>query len=200
MPLRSKRADESDQNGTPAGGHRPPRRRAAGILRQTVVFAMLGTIMFLSKLVMEGMPNIHPLGMLTMVYTLVYRRRALIPIYVYVFLNGLYAGFALWWLPYLYLWAVLWGITMLLPRRMPAWLAPIVYCIVCGLHGLAFGTLYAPAQALLFHMNFQQTIAWIVAGLPWDAVHAAGNAVMGVLIVPLTAALRRLDKRGAAPC
>lgn len=156
--------------------------------------------MFLSKLVMEGLPNIHPLGMLTMVYTLVYRRRALIPIYVYVFLNGLCVGFALWWLPYLYLWTVLWGITMLLPRRMPVWLAPIVYCTVCGLHGLAFGTLYAPAQALLFHMNFQQTIAWIAAGLPWDAVHAVGNVGMGVLIVPLTAVLRRLDRRGAAPC
>ncbi len=86
------------------------------------VFAMLGALMFVSKLVMEWAPNIHFLGMLTMTYTIVYRWKALIPIYVYVFLNGAYAGFNIWWVPYLYLWTVLWGVTMLLPRRMPAWL------------------------------------------------------------------------------
>ena len=55
------------------------------------IFAMLGTLMFCSKIVMEWIPNVHLLGMLTMVYTLVYRKKALIPIYVYVMLNGIYA-------------------------------------------------------------------------------------------------------------
>ena len=72
---------------------------------------MLGTIMFVSKIVMEALPNIHLLGTLTMTYTVVYRKKALIPLYVYVFLNGLYAGFSLWWVPYLYIWTILWGIT-----------------------------------------------------------------------------------------
>ena len=83
------------------------------------VFAMLGTIMFCSKIIMEVLPNIHLLGMFTMTYTVVFRKKALLPIYVYVFLNGLYAGFDVWWLPYLYIWTILWGITMLLPKRMP---------------------------------------------------------------------------------
>ena len=87
-------------------------------LRQLIVFAMLGTIMFVSKIVLEFLPNVHLLGALTMTYTIVYRHKALIPIYVYVFLNGLYAGFGLWWVPYLYIWAILWGITMLLPKNM----------------------------------------------------------------------------------
>lgn len=165
------------------------------MLRDMVIFAMLGSLMFLSKLVMEGLPNIHPLGMLTMVYTLVYRRRALYPIYVYVLLNGVYAGFALWWLPYLYIWTILWGVTMLLPRRMPHWLAPIVYTVVCGLHGLAFGTLYAPAQALMFHYSFKQTLTWIAVGFPWDVIHAVGNVAMSVLIIPLVKVLTKLEKR-----
>ena len=67
--------------------------------RKMVVFAMLGTLMFVSKIAMEFLPNVHLLGALTMVYTIVYRKQALIPIYVYVFLNGLYAGFNLWWVP-----------------------------------------------------------------------------------------------------
>ena len=69
--------------------------------REMVTFAMLGTLMFCSKLAMEALPNIHLLGMLTMVYTLVYRKKALIPIYIYVILNGAFSGFNLWWVPYI---------------------------------------------------------------------------------------------------
>lgn len=189
--------DRPDDRAGKGTRKRPPRQaaRVRLMIRDIVVYAMLGSLMFLSKLVMEGLPNIHPLAMLTMVYTLVYRWRALYPIYVYIMLNGLYAGFATWWLPYLYIWTILWGVTMLLPRRMPRRVAPIVYSLVCGLHGLAFGTLYAPAQAILYGMSFEQTLAWIVVGLPWDAIHAVGDLAMSVLILPLTAALRRLDKR-----
>ena len=158
------------------------------------VFAMLGTVMFLSKLFMEWVPNVHFLGMLTMTYTLVYRRRALIPIYVYILLNGVYAGFNVWWVPYLYIWTILWGITMLLPRNMPNKIAVPVYAVICGLHGLAFGTLYAPAQALFFGYSFKQMLAWIATGLPWDVVHAAGNFAAGMLIVPLRDLLIRLER------
>ena len=160
-----------------------------------MIFSMLGTLMFCSKIVMEALPNIHLLGMLTMVYTLVLRKKALIPVYVYVMLNGLYGGFSMWWVPYLYIWTILWGITMLLPRNMPKKLAFVLYPVVCGLHGLAFGTLYAPAQAIMFGLDFQQMIAWIIAGLPFDAVHGAGNLVVGLLIVPLSEFLRKLFTR-----
>lgn len=160
-----------------------------------VVFAMLGTIMFCSKLLMEFLPNIHLLGMLTMTYTLVFRKRALIPIYVYVMLNGLFAGFSMWWLPYLYVWTILWAVTMLLPKHMPKKVQYVVYPVVCALHGLAFGVLYAPVQALMFGMNAKQMLAWIVAGLPWDAVHGIGNLAVGILIVPLSELLKRLVKQ-----
>lgn len=161
-------------------------------LADIIIFAMLGTIMFISKILMEALPNIHFIGMLTMVYTVVYRKRALIPIYVYVFLNGIYAGFSPWWIPYIYIWTILWAVTMLLPKNMSRKTAVPVYAIVCALHGLFFGTLYAPAQALMFRLDFKATIAWIIAGLPFDAIHAAGNLAAGFLILPLAAALKKI--------
>ena len=115
--------------------------------------------MYCSKILMEWAPNIHLLGMLTMTYTIVYRKKALYPIYTYILLNGLFAGFSAWWIPYLYIWTVLWGVTMLLPQYMPKKVAVPVYMLVCGLHGLAFGTLYAPAQALMFGLSLKGTIA-----------------------------------------
>lgn len=163
-----------------------------------VIFAMLGALMFCSKKAMEALPNIHLLGMFIMTFTVVFRWKALIPLYIYVFLDGLFGGFNVWWLPYLYIWAILWGITMLLPRKMPKKAAMIVYPIVCALHGLLFGVLYAPAQALLYRLNFRQTVAWVMSGLPYDALHAAGNLASGLLIVPLAELLRKLMKEKQA--
>ena len=160
-----------------------------------VVFAMLGTLMFCSKIIMEILPNIHLLGMFTMVFTLVFRKKALIPIYIYVVINGLYSGFATWWIPYLYVWTILWGATMLLPKNMSKKVERVVYPILCGLHGLSFGLLYAPAQALIFGLDFKQMIAWIIAGLPWDFVQGAGNFCAGLLILPLSDLLKKLHEK-----
>ena len=88
-------------------------------IRDTAVFGFLGALMFASKLVMEAFPNIHLLGVFIISFTLVYRARALFPIYEFVFLQGLFSGFAIWWIPYLYIWLPLWGGAMLLPKKMP---------------------------------------------------------------------------------
>ena len=157
-----------------------------------VLFAMLAALMFASKVIMEALPNIHLLGMLTMVYTLVFRKKALIPLYLYLIVQGIYAGFATWWLPYLYVWTVLWGITMLLPRKMPLWLAAVVYPAVCALHGFAYGTLYAPAQALMSHFTFEQTLVWISTGIPFDTIHGISNIFTGMLILPLSELIKKL--------
>lgn len=161
------------------------------------VFAMLGTVMFCSKIIMEALPNIHLLGMFTMTYTLAFRKKALIPIYIYVMLNGLYAGFSMWWMPYLYVWTVLWAFTMILPKNMPVKAKCVIYPIVCAMHGIAFGTLYAPAQAIMFGLNFEQMIAWIISGLPWDLIHGIGNFFAGLLILPLSELLKKLMKKSA---
>ncbi len=160
-------------------------------VREIAVFGVLGALMFASDLAMEWLPNIHLIGMLLIAATVVYRQKALYPLYVYVMLTGLFAGFALWWVPYLYVWTVLWGAVMLLPKQMPKGLRPVVYMVVCGLHGLSFGLLYAPSQALLFGLSGKQMLAWIAAGFPFDVIHGVSNLVGGLLICPLIAILNK---------
>ena len=159
------------------------------------IFAMLGTIMFISKIIMELLPNVHLLGTLTFVYTIVYRKKALIPIYIYVLLNGVYAGFSMWWFPYIYIWTILWGIAMLLPKTMPYKAKLIVYPLISALHGLLFGTLYAPAQAFMFGLDFEGMLLWIASGFWFDVIHALGNFALGFLILPLSNLLMKLSKR-----
>ena len=150
--------------------------------------------MYASKMIMEVAPNVHLLGVFTIAFTVVYRKKALYPIYTYVLLNGIFCGFATWWIPYLYLWAVLWGATMLLPKRIPEKLRPLAYMLLCAAHGFLFGTLYAPAQALLYGLSFQKMVAWIISGLPWDFVHGVSNFFCGILIVPIVKILTFLEK------
>ena len=162
--------------------------------REIVVFAMLGAVMYVSKLVMEVVPNVHLLGVLTVAYTVVYRWKALYPIYIYVLLNGVFYGFAAWWIPYLYVWAILWGVVMLLPERMPGKIRPLIYMSVCAAHGFLFGPLYAPVHAILYGLSLKGTVAWILAGLPWDVVHGISNFFCGILILPVISVLRLAEK------
>jgi hypothetical protein len=163
-------------------------------IRETAVFALLGALMYASKVIMEILPNVHLLGVFVVAITVAYRKKALYPIYIYVFLNGLFSGFSMWWIPYLYIWTLLWGAVMLLPKNIPTKARPIIYMLVCALHGFLFGTLYAPAQAIMFGLDFKATVAWIAAGLPWDFVHGVSNFFCGILICPIISVLKNSEK------
>lgn len=166
-------------------------------VKETAVFGMLGALMYASKLLMEIAPNIHLLGVFTIAFTVVYRKKALYPIYTYILLNGIFSGFATWWIPYLYLWSILWGVSMLLPEKMPKKIRPIIYMAVNACHGFLFGTLYAPAQAILFGLSFDGMIAWIIAGLPFDFIHGISNFFCGMLIIPIINILQRLEQNNS---
>ncbi|MBD5519923.1 MAG: hypothetical protein HDR03_01620 [Lachnospiraceae bacterium] len=163
-------------------------------IKEIAVFGMLGAVMYASKMIMELLPNVHLLGVFTIAFTVVYGKKALYPIYTYVFLNGILCGFAAWWIPYLYIWTVLWGAVMLLPKKMPKKVRPIVYMTVCAAHGFLFGVLYAPAQALIYGFSFEKTVAWVIAGLPFDCIHGVSNFFCGILIVPIIMVLELAER------
>ena len=53
--------------------------------------------------------------------------------------------------------------------------------------------MYAPAQAILFGLDLDGMIAWIIAGLPMDVIHAVSNFAFGFLVLPLSKLLIRLS-------
>lgn len=164
-------------------------------LKEAVIFGMLGAVMYASKVMLEFLPNVHLIGVFIVAITVTYRKKALYPIYVFIFLTGLLNGFGMWWIPYLYIWSILWGAVMLLPKSLPPKAAPLIYAGVCSLHGFLFGTLYAPAQAIMFGLSFKGMIAWIAAGLPYDAIHGVSNFICSlILIVPVIRILKIAEK------
>ncbi len=163
-------------------------------IKEIALFGMLGALMYASKIALEFLPNVHLIAVFITAETVVYRKKALYPIYTFILLTGLLNGFGVWWWPYLYIWAVLWGAVMLLPKNMPENVAPFVYMCVCALHGLLYGTLYAPYQALAFHLDFHGMLAWIAAGLPYDAIHGLSNFFCAMLVLPLVKVMKQAQK------
>lgn len=159
-------------------------------IKEITLFGMLGGLMYISKMIMEFLPNVHLIGTFIVAFTVVYRQKALFPIYIFVFITGLLNGFSSWWIPYLYVWTVLWGMTMLLPKKIPNKFRPIIYMLISALHGFLYGTLYAPVHALLHGFNARMMVAWIVSGLPFDFTHGVSNFFCGLLIVPIISALK----------
>ncbi len=164
-------------------------------LKDVVLLSLLAALMCVGDFAMEWLPNVHFVGVLIVITTVVYRKYALLPIYVYVLIQGFVGGFSPWWIAYIYIWALLWGGVMLISQKLPERIKYILYVIVCALHGFLFGVLYAPAQALLFGLDFKGTLAWIAAGFYFDMLHGIGNLVLGALFIyPAVHILQKANK------
>jgi len=157
-------------------------------------FGMFGAIIYASKVAMASLPNIHLVAVFIAALTLVYRKKAIFPVIVYILFEGIFGGFTIYWLPYIYIWLMLWGVFMLMPQNISEKAKPWVYMITIGLHGLLYGTLCTPIIALALRMDFKASIAWIASGLSYDAIHGISNFCLGILIVPITRLLKRLER------
>ena len=150
----------------------------SGVLtvRELVLYALLGTVMFALKIVMAGLPNIEPVSLLVILYTLTFRRRAFWPISLYVLLEVLVWGMNLWTVNYLYIWAILAFLTHLF-RSMDSVLG---WAVLAGAFGLCFGLLCSPVYWAIGGWAF--ALNWWVSGIPYDLFHCIGNFFITLIL------------------
>ena len=159
-------------------------------LLELVVLSLLGTLMFAAKMCLAGLPNIEPVSLLVIVYTLVYGKKALYPIYIYVAMELMFWGLGLWNLMYLYVWLVLFFLTLLFRHMESPW----GWAILSGAFGLSFGLLCTPVYWITGGWAFG--LSWWISGIPWDVVHCVGNFVIALVLVrPLRHGLSALKLR-----
>lgn len=164
-------------------------------LKNIVALALIAALMCVGDFAMEWLPNIHFVGVLIVISTVVYRKYALLSIGVYVLIQGIMCGFSMWWIPYIYVWTILWGAIMLIPQKLSEKVKYVLYIIFCTMHGLLFGILYAPWQVIMFGLDLKGALAWVAAGIYFDLLHGAGNFVLGTLLIyPMTKILRHSGK------
>lgn len=155
--------------------------------KEIVLLGLLGAVIFVSKMALAWLPNIEPVSLLVIVYTVVLGWKALFPLYIYVALEFLIWGVNFWSLCYLYVWLVPALLAMLL-RRMES---PVGWAVLSGAFGAAFGALCA--LVYLVSGGWAFALSWWISGIPFDVLHCAGNFVMElVLFRPCKKLLARL--------
>lgn len=158
--------------------------------RRLVLTALMGALLLVGKQVMSGLPNIEPVSLMVVLFSLELPRQTPGAIAVFLLLQGVLYGFGLWWGMYIYVWFVLMGITWLL-RRMDSALG---WAVVSGAFGLCFGALCAGVYLIARDWAF--ALAWWTAGFSYDVIHAVGNfVIMLVLYRPLRRALRTVKQQ-----
>lgn len=132
---------------------------------EIVLLGMLGAIAFVCQVSLIFLPNIEVVSILFIVYTRTFGKKALFPIYVFVLLEGIFWGFGSWWIMYLYIWTILWGISMIFHRNDSS----IAWAVINGAYGLCFGALCSITQGILFGIG--SGFAYFISGIPFDIVH-----------------------------
>lgn len=75
--------------------------------QNAVYTAVMAGILLIGQVVMSGLPNIEPVSLLVIQFTLFRPKLARWAIAVFVILEGVLYGFGIWWFSYLYIWYIL---------------------------------------------------------------------------------------------
>ena len=156
--------------------------------RELVLYGLLGGLMTASQVAMAALPNIHIVGVLVLLCAQLFGLRALYPVYIFVTLEILIFGMGLWAINYLYVWAILVLIGVVLKKTHAGRLG---WAVAAGVFGMLFGALCAIPQYFLG--GWSMVFAYWISGIPYDLIHGAANFVLTlVLLPPLSRAVRHI--------
>ena len=158
--------------------HSRPAGKPVLSVRELTTMSLLAAMMIAGQLCMASLPNIEPVSLIIIACASVYGLKALWPTYVFVLVEGLIYGFSMWYVCYLYIWAMLVFAVILLRNvrgRLPM-------AALSGVFGLMFGAL--SEIPFVFLIGIKASAAAWVSGIPFDILHAIGNFVMAFLLLP----------------
>lgn len=155
-------------------------------LRLVALSGILGAVLLVSQIALAPLPNVEVVSLLVVLFTLVLGRYMGYTLAVFILLEGVYYCFGMWWISYLYIWAIL-AVVAYVFRKMDSRLG---WALLCGFYGLIFGTLTSIPYFITGGIG--GGIAYIVSGIPFDLIHAVSNFLLAFLLLPV---LRKLLKK-----
>ena len=159
-------------------------------LGETVLFGMLGALMFALQVVMAPLPNIEPVSLLVMLFAVTFGWKSLYCVYTFVAMEILFYGLGVWNVYYLYVWLLL-ALAAMSLRSMSH---PLGWAILSAAFGLLFGALCGIVD--IFIGGFGYAIAKWIAGISFDLLHCGGNFVIALLLfMPLRKLLEKLNRQ-----
>lgn len=163
-------------------------------LKELIFLAIYADLMLTFKEFMSVLPNIEPVTVMLIALTCVYGIKALLPAGVFSVVQIVLHGFHIWNFMYLYVWAVLVFLTLIispfhwflakLGGGKSAVLQTVLWTIVAALFGISFGTLCSIPYFIT--LGSAGAVSWIISGLSFDIAHCIGNGIItAVAFYPL---------------
>lgn len=146
-------------------------------LRELVELSLMGALMVGTQVSMAALPNINLISVLIILTVIIYGVKAFYPVAVFVLLEGLIYGFGLWFINYLYIWAVLTVIALIFRKNE----SRLVWAAIAGLFGLCFGLFCAIPYIFIGGPAF--ALSYWVSGIPFDIIHCISNFVLTLLLI-----------------
>ena len=137
----------------------------------------MAALIFGTKVALAGIPNVNLNSVLIILTVVFFGWKALYTVYIYVLLEGLIFGFSVWWVGYLYVWAILVVVAMLLRKNDSA----LLWAVVAGVYGLVFGLLMY-LEWFAINGGWEGYFAMWVAGIPYDLTHCVSNFVLTLVL------------------
>lgn len=155
--------------------------------------ALMGIMTALLEVAVHAMavlPNVEPVTLLIILYTIFFGKKVVYILAAYLFFEGCWYGFGLWWVMYAYVWPLLAFLTYLFRKNKSAWF----WSVFSGAFGLFYGALCSIPY--FFIGGPAMAFAWWVSGIPFDLLHCVSNALLCmVLFVPLQRVLKQLKQQ-----
>ena len=142
----------------------------------TILLTMLGVLMYVSQVIMASLPNIEIVSLLIILVTRKFGVKALLSVYVFVGLEILTYGISIWVVNYLYVWAVLVLIVLIVRKIDNAYF----YAVISSIYGLLFGTLCSIPYFITG--GIAMGVGYIVGGVGYDLLHCIGNFVLLIIL------------------
>jgi energy-coupling factor transport system substrate-specific component len=102
--------------------------------KEIAVMGLMIAVLEASVHAMAAIPNVEPVTLLLMLYTLFLGKKVVYVLVAYLLLEGGFYGFGLWWIAYLYIWPLLTFLTYLLRRQRSSafawWVAGIPFDLI----------------------------------------------------------------------
>ena len=154
--------------------------------RELVVMGVLTAIVFVAQVALGFLPNIEVVTLLFILYTLVFGKKVFFMIYAFALLEGVFYGFGMWWINYMYVWSLQALVTLLFRKQTSVWF----WSILSGFYGITFGALCAIPY--FFVGGPSAAFSYWVSGIAYDIPHCIGNFVLClVLYKPLRYVVER---------
>jgi energy-coupling factor transport system substrate-specific component len=155
--------------------------------RDITVMGFMVALLEVSVHAMAAIPNVEPVTLLVMLYTLFFGTKVFYILAAYLLLELCFYGFGIWWLSYLYVWPLLAIVTYRFRAHSSVWF----YAVLAAAFGLLFGALCTIPY--IFLSGISGAFAWWVAGIPYDVIHCVANFIMcAVFFEPLRYSFRKL--------